>query len=154
MPYPNPRYSTPITLPSYHLPLSSFVHKADLIPLNISVPEMLQFIQSSTRVPEEDITALNGCDCVISVKVNSETNKQSNEAGNLKGSYAVDWRKFIATFGFFESANDSPSNFHREIRHLDSTVCREVHKVAVIYVGGGSDLQVKLEKNIIYKFSG
>ncbi|KAL7071848.1 hypothetical protein ACQ4LE_008404 [Meloidogyne hapla] len=138
--YPNPRHSAQMPSP---LSSSTFVHKADLIPLDISVPEMLQFIQSSTRFPEEE-TTLNGCDYVKSETLKSEKVNQIDEGVDVtEGSRIFEWRKFIATFGFFDSARDSPSNFYRELRHLDSTVCREVHKVAVIFVGGGTDLQDK-----------
>ncbi|CAK5049731.1 unnamed protein product [Meloidogyne enterolobii] len=144
LPFPIPRHSTqmPINLSS------TFAHKADLIPLDISVPEILQFIQSSTRFPEE-VTAFNGCDHVKSEASKSEILDQLENDDNIidpstgDGSKYNCWRKFNATFGFFDSAKDSPSNFYREIRHLDSTVCREVHKVAVIFVGGGNDLQDK-----------
>ena len=58
LPFPIPRHSSQILI---NLPSSTFAHKADLIPLDISVPEILQFIQSSTRFPEE-VTTFNGCD--------------------------------------------------------------------------------------------
>nr|CAD2130005.1 unnamed protein product [Meloidogyne enterolobii] len=144
LPFPIPRHSSqiPINLSS------TFAHKADLIPLDISVPEILQFIQSSTRFPEE-VTAFNGCDHVKSEASKSEILDQLEKDDSIPDPSTGDlskyncWRKFNATFGFFDSAKDSPSNFYREIRHLDSTVCREVHKVAVIFVGGGNDLQDK-----------
>uniref|UniRef100_A0A914L5I3 Rap-GAP domain-containing protein n=1 Tax=Meloidogyne incognita TaxID=6306 RepID=A0A914L5I3_MELIC len=145
LPFPIPRHSSQIPI---NLPSSTFAHKADLIPLDISVPEILQFIQSSTRFPEE-VTGFNGCDHVKSETAKAELIDQLDKDDSIPDPSTGDlskyncWRKFNATFGFFDSAKDSPSNFYREIRHLDSTVCREVHKVAVIFVGGGNDLQDK-----------
>lgn len=48
-----------------------------------------------------------------------------------------------------ELAKDSPSNFQRDLRHLDSTICREVHKVAVIFVGKDQQVGDKFDLQLI-----
>uniref|UniRef100_A0A1I7WFX7 Rap-GAP domain-containing protein n=1 Tax=Heterorhabditis bacteriophora TaxID=37862 RepID=A0A1I7WFX7_HETBA len=51
----------------------------------------------------------------------------------------LEWRSFSASMGFVPSVSDVPANFHRDLKHLDQTCAREVHKVAVIYVGDGQE---------------
>lgn len=121
LPYPTIRsYASSFPSASASVP-----HNADLIPLDISVPEMLQFIQNSSRSPQENDQI--------------ENTTYQEDVDNDKYS----WLQFIASFGMLDMTRNAPNNFQREIRHLDTTTCREVHKVAVIYVG--KDQQVQLE---------
>lgn len=113
LPYPTIRsYASSFPSASASVP-----HNADLIPLDISVPEMLQFIQNSSRSLQENDQI--------------ENTTYQEDVDNDKYS----WLQFIASFGMLDMTRNAPNNFQREIRHLDTTTCREVHKVAVIYVG-------------------
>ena len=105
LPYPSPRHSIPV---SSSLSASTFIHKADLIPIDISVPELLQFIQTSNRVPEED-TTVNGCYVMNSEILKYEAIDRIAESKNIGEDCNDVWRKFIATFGFLVSAKDAPS---------------------------------------------
>jgi len=60
----------------------------------------------------------------------------SNSPSALQGrKITAAWRQFTADFRLFDKAKEAPTNFQRDLRHLDTTLSREVHKVAVIYVG-------------------
>uniref|UniRef100_A0A7I4XYD0 Rap-GAP domain-containing protein n=1 Tax=Haemonchus contortus TaxID=6289 RepID=A0A7I4XYD0_HAECO len=50
-----------------------------------------------------------------------------------------EWRSFSASLGFVPSVSEVPLNFSRDLKHLDQTCAREVHKVAVIYVADGQE---------------
>ncbi|KIH53919.1 Rap/ran-GAP, partial [Ancylostoma duodenale] len=50
-----------------------------------------------------------------------------------------EWRSFSASLGFVPNVADVPTNFSRDLKHLDQTCAREVHKVAVIYVADGQE---------------
>ncbi|KAK6727420.1 hypothetical protein RB195_005237 [Necator americanus] len=50
-----------------------------------------------------------------------------------------EWRSFSASLGFVPNVAEVPSNFSRDLKHLDQTCAREVHKVAVIYVADGQE---------------
>uniref|UniRef100_A0A158P5X4 Rap-GAP domain-containing protein n=1 Tax=Angiostrongylus cantonensis TaxID=6313 RepID=A0A158P5X4_ANGCA len=66
-----------------------------------------------------------------------------------------EWRSFSASLGFVANVSNVPSNFSRDLKHLDQTGAREVHKVgriisfpfpqfcssqvAVIYVADGQE---------------
>ncbi|KAJ1372174.1 hypothetical protein KIN20_034259 [Parelaphostrongylus tenuis] len=50
-----------------------------------------------------------------------------------------EWRSFSASLGFIPNVSNVPSNFSRDLKHLDQTGAREVHKVAVIYVADGQE---------------
>lgn len=112
---------------------------ADLAFSDISTPEMLQFIQSSTRKPEEF-----GDDAFVDEEGLGSAVMFGDENGNSNDEYAdgqESWHKFIASFGLLSLTRGQSDNFQRELRHLDSAHAREVHKVAVIYVA--KDQQVK-----------
>ncbi|CAB3407059.1 unnamed protein product [Caenorhabditis bovis] len=51
----------------------------------------------------------------------------------------LEWRSLAASLGFVPSVSSVHQNFLRDLKHLDSTSSREVHKIAVIYVGEGQD---------------
>ncbi|WKX92732.1 hypothetical protein Q1695_010622 [Nippostrongylus brasiliensis] len=50
-----------------------------------------------------------------------------------------EWRSFSASLGFVPNVSEVPCNFSRDLKHLDQTNAREVHKVAVIYVADGQE---------------
>ncbi|PIO73574.1 hypothetical protein TELCIR_04446 [Teladorsagia circumcincta] len=50
-----------------------------------------------------------------------------------------EWRSFSASLGFVPNVSEVPLNFSRDLKHLDQTCAREVHKVAVIYVADGQE---------------
>lgn len=50
-----------------------------------------------------------------------------------------EWRSFSASLGFVSNVANVPCNFSRDLKHLDQTGAREVHKVAVIYVADGQE---------------
>ncbi|CAJ0942562.1 unnamed protein product, partial [Mesorhabditis belari] len=78
----------------------------------------LQLIQTSKRTPQS-LNALH------------------SPPKALPSSRLLEWRSFAATMGFVSAASEVPVNFARDLRHLDSTGAREVHKFAVIYVPPG-----------------
>uniref|UniRef100_A0A7E4VIK5 Rap-GAP domain-containing protein n=1 Tax=Panagrellus redivivus TaxID=6233 RepID=A0A7E4VIK5_PANRE len=57
------------------------------------------------------------------------------------------WRKLAADLNLIKSTHSAQDHFARELRHLDSTLCREVHKVAVIYVGDGQEDKASILAN-------
>uniref|UniRef100_A0A183CRF1 Rap-GAP domain-containing protein n=1 Tax=Globodera pallida TaxID=36090 RepID=A0A183CRF1_GLOPA len=118
---------------------------------DITGPEMLQYIQSSSRCPDQlfgvadDEQLLGKLEkkCHKNVRMRNDDFALYND-GTLAD--AVEngdgWCRFVSSFGLLAKVRHAPSNFHREIRHLDLAQCREVHKVAVIYVA--KDQQDKL----------
>ncbi|KAK6054004.1 Rap/ran-GAP [Cooperia oncophora] len=50
-----------------------------------------------------------------------------------------EWRSVAASLGFVPNVSEVPLNFSRDLKHLDQTCAREVHKVAVIYVADGQE---------------
>ncbi|TKR93306.1 hypothetical protein L596_007789 [Steinernema carpocapsae] len=62
-------------------------------------------------------------------------------------SRSLAWRQFASNFQLIQSASNVPSNFIRELRHLDTTLTREPHKVAVIYVAPGQEDKVSILGN-------
>lgn len=53
---------------------------------------------------------------------------------------AISWRQFASDFRLLDRIRAAPANYQRDVRHLDGTLSREVHKVAVIYVGPGQEV--------------
>lgn len=51
----------------------------------------------------------------------------------------LEWRSLSASLGFVPLVSQVHTNFLRDLKHLDQTSSREVHKVAVIYVGEGQE---------------
>lgn len=47
----------------------------------------------------------------------------------------LEWRSLSASLGFVPLVSQVHQNFLRDLKHLDQTSSREVHKIAVIYVG-------------------
>ncbi|RCN29595.1 Rap/ran-GAP [Ancylostoma caninum] len=60
-----------------------------------------------------------------------------------------EWRSFSASLGFVPNVADVPSNFSRDLKHLDQTCAREVHKVAVIYVADGQEDKQSILSNTL-----
>uniref|UniRef100_A0A914YG23 Rap-GAP domain-containing protein n=1 Tax=Panagrolaimus superbus TaxID=310955 RepID=A0A914YG23_9BILA len=87
--------------------------------------DMLAFIRRSNRRPLKNISMKNS---------NKENNFSTNDGSTMQA-----WRKFAADFSFIKTTQTATTNFPRELRHLDNTSSREVHKVAVIYVAEGQD---------------
>ncbi|MCP9260057.1 Ral GTPase-activating protein subunit alpha-1 [Dirofilaria immitis] len=57
------------------------------------------------------------------------------------------WRTFAADLRLFSGMRQIPPSFNRDIRHLDHTYSREMHKVAVIYVAKGQEDKVSVLSN-------
>ncbi|KAL3074845.1 hypothetical protein niasHS_014290 [Heterodera schachtii] len=111
---------------------------------DITGPEMLQFVQSSNRCPDERLIGQDErhlAEKCRNKNIHNGTNIGDNDDfGDADAGTSADaverrgWCRFAASFGLLARLRHAPSNFHREIRHLDLAQCREVHKVAVIYV--------------------
>uniref|UniRef100_A0A914PTF8 Rap-GAP domain-containing protein n=1 Tax=Panagrolaimus davidi TaxID=227884 RepID=A0A914PTF8_9BILA len=84
--------------------------------------DMLAFIRRSNRRPIKNFST-----------------KNNNKENIPKSSALQAWRKFAADFSFIKSTQSATTNFPRELKHLDNTSSREVHKIAVIYVAEGQD---------------
>uniref|UniRef100_A0A1I7UD55 Rap-GAP domain-containing protein n=1 Tax=Caenorhabditis tropicalis TaxID=1561998 RepID=A0A1I7UD55_9PELO len=54
-------------------------------------------------------------------------------AGFTPNSKLLEWRSLSASLGFVPLVSQVHTNFLRDLKHLDQTSSREVHKVAVIY---------------------
>uniref|UniRef100_A0AAF5Q077 Rap-GAP domain-containing protein n=4 Tax=Wuchereria bancrofti TaxID=6293 RepID=A0AAF5Q077_WUCBA len=57
------------------------------------------------------------------------------------------WRTLAADLRLFSGTRQISPSFNRDIRHLDHTYSREVHKVAVIYVAKGQEDKVSVLSN-------
>jgi hypothetical protein len=93
--------------------------------LDISVEEMLSFIANSSRVPESresSTTEQYGLN-------NNVPDKNKDQMMDCKPTGLADWRRFISDFDLISKAREAPNNFMRELKHLDLTHCREVHKI-------------------------
>ncbi|CAD5210290.1 unnamed protein product [Bursaphelenchus xylophilus] len=90
------------------------------------VSKLLLHLKTSSRTPK-------GLD-----QSNSEFD--SSQTKSLQ-SHAQEWRVFMSDMQFTEDVRvpASEQNFPRDLRHLDQTLSREVHKVALIYVGMGQE---------------
>ncbi|CAI4222514.1 unnamed protein product [Auanema sp. JU1783] len=84
-------------------------------PLPVDIEPWVQILESSRRQPQPLKTMAR--------------NPPSTPSARL-----LEWRSLAASFGFVPSVAEVPQNFNRDLKHLDSTSAREVHKVAVIYV--------------------
>lgn len=60
----------------------------------------------------------------------------------------LEWRSLSASLGFVPAVSSVHSNFQRDLKHLDQTSSREVHKVAVIYVAEGQEDRSSILSNI------
>ena len=46
----------------------------------------------------------------------------------------LEWRSFSSSLGFAQNVAEVPTNFNRDLKHLDQTCSREVHKVPFVPV--------------------
>lgn len=86
----------------------------------LELTDMIDFIKQSKRTPE---------------KLKNFIEEKQISLMDSQQKRIVAWRQFVADLQFIEKVGNVSANFYREIRHLDSTFSREVHKVAIIYVG-------------------
>ncbi|CAJ0578761.1 unnamed protein product, partial [Mesorhabditis spiculigera] len=94
-------------------PLESPTHKTPL-----DIDSWSQLIQGSRRIPQTLGTA-------------------PPSTSQMPTTQLLEWRAFAASMGFVPAASEVPSNFARDLKHLDNTSAREVHKFALIYVPPG-----------------
>lgn len=59
----------------------------------------------------------------------------------------LEWRSLSASLGFVPLVSQVHSNFLRDLKHLDQTSSREVHKVAVIYVADTQEDRASILSN-------
>ncbi|CAL2030121.1 unnamed protein product [Caenorhabditis brenneri] len=59
----------------------------------------------------------------------------------------LEWRSLSASLGFVPLVSQVHSNFLRDLKHLDQTASREVHKVAVIYVADTQEDRASILSN-------
>lgn len=93
----------------------------------LNLTEMLQIIQTSSHNPQIFLNK--------NWQNNNINQQQIRENDFIKFHEECSWRPFLSDFNLLEKSQKVPLNFCRYIRHLDSSMSREVHKVAVIYVG-------------------
>uniref|UniRef100_A0A914BZM8 Rap-GAP domain-containing protein n=1 Tax=Acrobeloides nanus TaxID=290746 RepID=A0A914BZM8_9BILA len=97
---------------------------------NVDSSDVLAFIKNSARRP-------------FGVQESSDEIRKSNvstsDLGPCLDQNLHIWRHFAADLQLLKTTQCAPAHFLREVRHLDNTLCREVHKVAVIFVGQGQE---------------
>uniref|UniRef100_A0A915CVG1 Rap-GAP domain-containing protein n=1 Tax=Ditylenchus dipsaci TaxID=166011 RepID=A0A915CVG1_9BILA len=92
---------------------------------NLEMSDFLHFIENSHREPEP----------LSEEKWKDEMQESAVlDIENKNNPCSSTWRQFATDFRLLEKTSKVPTSFHRDLKHLDSTLCREVHKVAVIYV--------------------
>lgn len=107
----------------------------------LDLAEMLQIIQTSSHSPQRFSTK----------NWQSDSNNEIQEEtvpSSLKSHETCNWRQFLSDFNLLEKSKEVPANFYRDIRHLDSSMSREVHKVAVIFVGKDQEVSL-IKKNLV-----
>uniref|UniRef100_A0A1I7VVC3 Rap-GAP domain-containing protein n=1 Tax=Loa loa TaxID=7209 RepID=A0A1I7VVC3_LOALO len=108
--------------PFEKLPQLPRILQADPIECN----EMYFFIQQNRRLTTNVLASRH-----------LKTTKCSTRA-SVEGKYVL-WRTLAADLRLFPGTRQISPSFNRDIRHLDHTYSREVHKVAVIYVAKGQE---------------
>ncbi|VDM38745.1 unnamed protein product [Toxocara canis] len=98
----------------------------------IECSDMYSFIQQNRRVLVE-----------LSNKQQSLLDEQQLPQTHIDENSSL-WRSLVSDFRLISGTRKMPLNFARDLRHLDQTLSREVHKVAVIYVAKGQE-----DKNMI-----
>ncbi|VDK59036.1 unnamed protein product [Gongylonema pulchrum] len=76
----------------------------------------------------------------------SKPAKSSSSHAATEEKYIL-WRSLAADLRLFPGTRQIPQSFSRDVRHLDQTYSREVHKVAVIYVAKGQEDKVSVLSN-------
>ncbi|KAI6182707.1 hypothetical protein M3Y97_00409700 [Aphelenchoides bicaudatus] len=94
------------------------------------ISDVLQVLKHSRRQP----SGLN----TSNEPIEDEETKQSEQ---IVQSSPWPWRQFAADLHLFSKTRQAVSadSFARDLRHLDGTCSRELHKVAVIYVAKGQE---------------
>uniref|UniRef100_A0A0N5AMM5 Rap-GAP domain-containing protein n=1 Tax=Syphacia muris TaxID=451379 RepID=A0A0N5AMM5_9BILA len=95
----------------------------------VDCTEMYAYLQQCNRLP---------CDSSKRKYV-----KDNGESSKIDEKFAL-WRLLAADLHFIDSTKRIPANFARDLKHLDQTSTRELHKIAVIYVAKGQE-----DKNLI-----
>ncbi|EFO27773.1 hypothetical protein LOAG_00705 [Loa loa] len=116
--------------PFEKLPQLPRILQADPIECN----EMYFFIQQNRRLTTNVLASRH-----------LKTTKCSTRA-SVEGKYVL-WRTLAADLRLFPGTRQISPSFNRDIRHLDHTYSREVHKVAVIYVAKGQEDKVSVLSN-------
>ncbi|VDN50120.1 unnamed protein product [Dracunculus medinensis] len=93
--------------------------------------DMYSFIQQNQRIPSKKSI------------IHPPLHMNDNQIESVPQKFLL-WRSLVSNFYMIGDARQVPSNFARDLRHLDQTSSREFHKVAVIYVAKGQE-----EKNAI-----
>uniref|UniRef100_A0A8R1Z3W2 Rap-GAP domain-containing protein n=1 Tax=Pristionchus pacificus TaxID=54126 RepID=A0A8R1Z3W2_PRIPA len=66
---------------------------------------------------------------------------------NKNGNGLEEWRSMAASVGFIYDVVETRSSFTRNTKHLDQTLSRETHKIAVVYVGSGQEDKLSIFSN-------
>ncbi|ULU09399.1 hypothetical protein L3Y34_014066 [Caenorhabditis briggsae] len=76
-------------------------------------------------------------------------NNDSNPPAFQPNSKLLEWRSLSASLGFVPLVSQVHTNFLRDLKHLDQTSSREVHKIAVIYVGDTQEDRASILSNTV-----
>ncbi|PIC54588.1 hypothetical protein B9Z55_000378 [Caenorhabditis nigoni] len=79
----------------------------------------------------------------------SPNNNDSNPPAFQPNSKLLEWRSLSASLGFVPLVSQVHTNFPRDLKHLDQTSSREVHKIAVIYVGDTQEDRASILANTV-----
>lgn len=78
------------------------------------------------------------------LNANIASGHPSTSVGTQTGALAEEkfalWRSLAGDLRLITGTRQVPQNFARDLRHLDHTSSREVHKVAIIYVAKGQEV--------------
>ncbi|CAI5437697.1 unnamed protein product [Caenorhabditis angaria] len=72
---------------------------------------------------------------------------QHEVPGFVPNTRLLEWRSLSASLGFVPTVSHVHPNFQRDLKHLDQTSSREVHKVAVIYVAENQEDRTTILSN-------
>lgn len=89
--------------------------------------DMYSFIQQNQRIPSKKSI------------IHPPLHMNDNQIESVPQKFLL-WRSLVSNFYMIGDARQVPSNFARDLRHLDQTSSREFHKVAVIYVAKGQEV--------------
>uniref|UniRef100_A0A1I7Y6R0 Rap-GAP domain-containing protein n=1 Tax=Steinernema glaseri TaxID=37863 RepID=A0A1I7Y6R0_9BILA len=112
---------------------------------------MLAFLQKCSRRPFSGhvppIPARSKSDAAMTSAAAASAAAFDVSPENYTEDRSLAWRQFASNFQLIQSASNVPSNYIRDLRHLDGTLAREAHKVAVIYVAPGQEDKVSILGN-------
>ncbi|VDK47411.1 unnamed protein product [Anisakis simplex] len=107
----------------------------------IECSDMYSFIQQNRRVLVDLCGA--GGSTSIQRSIIDELYQHQPQATSSQKTLVDDnlslWRSVVSDFRLVSAVRQVPQNYARDLRHLDQTLSREVHKVAVIYVAKGQE---------------